>query len=200
MADLIKLTERDRGRVKAHLLALEPEARWRRFLGGMADSSIERYVEGLGQPRDLLIGAPAAGERPALAGLLGLAHAAMLMHEGLCTAEIGLSVLAPARGRGLGRQLLRRAMDEARRLGAQRVWLLFSADNRPMEALAKSAGAARLAGTSVRQALIDLHAPLHALSQPAPWGAPLSRASGEPARARNHGRCASARGSLAGDR
>ena len=197
MAELIKLTERDRWRVKAHLLALEPESRWLRFLGGMADSSIERYVDGLGQPRDVLIGALSAGERPAL---VGLAHAAMLMHEGSSTAEIGLSVLAPARGQGLGRQLLRRAMDEAGRLGAQRVLLLFSADNRPMEALAKGAGAARLAGTSVRQALLDLHAPAMPAAMPASWRAPLSRASGEPARARNHGRCASAPGSLAGDR
>jgi GNAT superfamily N-acetyltransferase len=157
MTELIELSERDRRRIAAHLLALEPESRWRRFLAGVADTSIQSYVDGLGSPRDVLIGAVDASEGPAL---IGLAHAGLCLDDdGVITAEIGLSVLAPARGVGLGSQLMRHAMAEAGRLGARRAVLHFSADNRPMQALARGIAGARVTGASVRQAAFDLQPP-----------------------------------------
>ena len=166
LTELITLTEQDRGRIAAHLLALEPESRWRRFLAGVADSSIQTYVDGLGAPRDILIGAvegakeakevEGAAEPGDVPALIGLAHAALWPEDGVLTAEIGLSVLAAAREAGIGRQLLRQAMVEAGRRGARRAVLQFSADNRAMRALLKSTAGALFTGASVRQAAFNL--------------------------------------------
>jgi len=151
--DLLALDERDRPRLASHLLSLEPDARHHRFLASVADSSIERYVQGLSQARDVLVGAAVPARGGALAGL---AHAALFMHDGMPAAELGLSVLAPSRRKGLGQRLLRHAMALVRRLGAQRMLLYFSADNRAMHALARSAGGIFLPGHQIREVVIDL--------------------------------------------
>ncbi|MEU0373476.1 GNAT family N-acetyltransferase [Streptomyces sp. NPDC006283] len=52
----------------------------------------------------------------------------------------GLAVAAPARGRGVGRTLLRAACDEARRQGARRITLRVLSHNVPARALYEAEG------------------------------------------------------------
>ena len=169
---------RDRARVEAHLRALEPAARRSRFLASVADSSLERYVQGLHPPHDVLIGALQAAHGT---GLVGLAHLALFTHQGLAAAELGLSILAPARGQGLGRRLTKHAMAVASGLGAKRLVLFFDADNRAMDALARSIGGHGVPHSgAMREVVVELGiAPLTrpALRQPAPrpGGALLQR-------------------------
>lgn len=53
---------------------------------------------------------------------------------------ITLAVSASRRRQGLGRRLVTRAMDEARRLGARRMFLEVAADNAPGQALYRALG------------------------------------------------------------
>lgn len=86
-----------------------------------------------------------------------------------------IAVDEPARGRGLGRTMLRELMDEARRRGAHRLFLEVRADNPAAQALYTSEGFTRLrrrrgyyqpSGVDAIVMLADLTAP----SGPEPTG------------------------------
>ncbi len=73
--------------------------------------------------------------------VVGLAHAAPYPQGGGLVAEIGISVDAGARRQGLGRRLLRAALEAVgQRSPAGRVHVLFRTMNSAMAALARSLG------------------------------------------------------------
>ena len=135
MHRLTTLDARQHGVLTAHLLSLDAADRSARFSGAVDDAGIRRYVAGIGAAGNVLVGA-LRGRR-----LVGLAHAAVYAVRGELAAEIGISVDAGARKRGLGRQLLRAALDAARRLEVGRVHVVFASVNTAMAALARSLGA-----------------------------------------------------------
>jgi ribosomal protein S18 acetylase RimI-like enzyme len=88
------------------------------------------------RPREFLV-AELAGEA---VGYIKLARPTPLASNGHVRQIQGLVVDAPARGRGVGRALLRAAMAEARRQGASRITLRVLGHNAPARALYASEG------------------------------------------------------------
>jgi GNAT superfamily N-acetyltransferase len=126
-----RLGSHERDRIRQHLLALDDADRAVRFGTAAGDDAIARYVETLDFGRDTLLGVRAPG-----GALLGLAHVALAGG----TAELGLSVSAGARSRGLGRALAEAALAEAIRCGASEFRFDCSAANAGMRALAAHLG------------------------------------------------------------
>ncbi len=134
MVVLDPLDSRHRSLMAQHLLSLSADDRVDRFMAMVSDDYVLRYVNGIGYARDILIGAFHEG------ALVGLAHAAVYLDQGDLVTEVGVSVQASARRRGLGRLLLVASIDAARRFNVRRVLVLFRATNRAMAALTRSVG------------------------------------------------------------
>ena len=132
---LVVLDARHRRAFTAHLRSLDTEDRCGRFWSPVNDAYIERYAQGLVGDGHVLVGAM-RGRR-----IVGLAHAALYADgaDGLA-AEIGISVDVDARKQGLGRRLMRAAIEAVARRRAGRVHVLFNAANTAMAALARSLG------------------------------------------------------------
>jgi len=130
VALLERLGEDDREGLIGHLVALEPEDRRLRFGVAVDDAFIERYVGRIDFARDVVFGAcTGPGD------WLGVGH---LVLEGE-HAELGLSVLKGARGRGLGAAIFRFAVAHAARAGASRLYLHFLTSNKAILSIARSA-------------------------------------------------------------
>lgn len=129
------LHARHRAQVRAHLLALDGADRTRRFGHLASDERIKTYVDQMDFDRDEIFG---TFDRRLC--LLTLGHLAMDKAAG--SAEFALSVLARARGRGLGSQLFHHAITHARNRGVHTLVLNVAYDNAPMMAIIRRAGAA----------------------------------------------------------
>lgn len=129
------LHERHLPQIRAHLLALDPADRQLRFGHVVSDERLRHYAEQLDFKRDLVFG---SFDRRLT--LLTLGHLALDLEEG--TAEFAVSVLARARGRGLGSQLFEHAVTHARNRGVHTLYLQVARENAPMLAIARRAGAA----------------------------------------------------------
>lgn len=117
----------------AHLLRLDAEDRLLRFQGYMSDEAVDAYVESLDWFGGVVIAYFVEGEMRAAAHLSwtrGLVR----------TGEIGLSVEAPFRRRGVGTALLRRAMTVARNRFVSDVELLCMPENTAMRRVAAHLG------------------------------------------------------------
>ncbi|MGE0096505.1 MAG: GNAT family N-acetyltransferase [Alphaproteobacteria bacterium] len=117
----------------AHLLRLGAEDRLLRFQGYLSDEAIDAYVESLDWFGGVVIAYFVDGEVRAAAHLSwtrGLVR----------TGEIGLSVEAPFRRRGVGTALLRRAMTVARNRFVSDVGLLCMPENAAMRRVAAHLG------------------------------------------------------------
>lgn len=119
-------------KLAAFLLALCDDDRYRRFGRAMPDDAIRAYVAHIAWSEWVLLGA--FNSQAELVGVLELADA----RPGAC--EIAVAVARAYRGKGVGRELMERALLKARVRGKDRVTLLCQADNEPMRRLAKSAG------------------------------------------------------------
>jgi len=131
---LMMLDSTHREQLTAHLLALNREDRADRFIGTVNDDYVQRYVNGIGYARDVLIGA--LQERR----LIALAHAAMYLEHGELVSEVGVSVESNLRRNGLGKRLLHAAIDAAKRFNVRRVYVIFRTGNAAMAALTRSVG------------------------------------------------------------
>jgi len=131
------LVLRDLPAVEAHLLALELVDRCQRFRACRSDAALAAYVAGLDLERVILIGAfdPRSG------ALVGLAEAHLDDAQRPASAELSVSVLAPWRNAGLGRRLVRQALEVAFRCGARAARFEFSTSNRPLIGLLQALGA-----------------------------------------------------------
>ena len=135
------LGPRHRGRIAAHLLALDGSDRYLRFGYAASDEQIGRYVDGLDFKRDDIYG---IFNRKLV--LIAMAHVAVEAALGddpaLSThAEFGVSVLKSARGRGYGGRLFERAVTHARNEGRDTLFIHALSENTVMLKIARNAGA-----------------------------------------------------------
>src|SRR4249919_1460142 len=128
---ICELFEEDVQLLLAFFLRLSAADRYHRFGRPMTDESISAYVARLAWTDSVFLGAFDRGAK--LVGLLELAD----VRNG---AEIAVVVDPSARGKGLGKTLMGRALLKAKVQGAERVVLLCQMDNEPMRRLARSAG------------------------------------------------------------
>jgi GNAT superfamily N-acetyltransferase len=126
-----------RGRIAAHLVALDGDDRYLRFGYPATDEQIERYVAGLDFERDDIFGI--YNRKLELIAMAHLAYSAD--PEMTSCAEFGVSVLRKARGRGYGQRLFERAVMHARNEGVEMLFIHALTENRAMLRIASKAGA-----------------------------------------------------------
>jgi GNAT superfamily N-acetyltransferase len=133
------LAERHRSRVLQHLLALNDDDRLLRFGQVAGDAQIERYVAAMNFEHDEIFGIFGRSLRIVALAHLALSDTALpdASHQG----ELGLSVLASARGRGLGGHLFDRATVQARNRGATSMVIHLARHNTAMLHIVQKAGA-----------------------------------------------------------
>lgn len=129
-----------RPQVRAHLLALDGDDRQRRFGHTVSDERLRAYAAQLDFDHDQIFGTFDRRLR-----LVALGHLALETRAGTDgTAghgELGLSVLASARGRGLGTRLFEHAVMHARNRGVHTLHIHLARDNTAMLAIVQRAGA-----------------------------------------------------------
>lgn len=127
----LTLSPRRRPALLRHFKALNAEDRRLRFGHPISDEVIALYVASLDPQHDGLFVARDARRR-----IVGAAHVAL--RDG--RAEVGLSVLARARGLGLGTRLFQSAAEFARARGATRIDMHFLSENRGIQHIARKCG------------------------------------------------------------
>lgn len=125
---VLTLSDSDRWRLRPHFKSLAIRDRRLRFGAVLNDAAINRYVDHIDFDLDAVL-AVACGEDVPLA----VVHVAPV-GEG---AELGLSVLAPQRGRGMGGALFAAAAALARERGFGRIFMHCLRENRAILALAR---------------------------------------------------------------
>ena len=127
----VRLLEQDRPALEAHFTSLGRDDRRLRFGSQVADETLKAYVARIDIGQDGLF----AVQDEALA-LVAVVHVAVTGEA----AELGLSVLPGARGRGLGNALFRRAMTFLRNRGVREVFVHCLSENGAMMHLARKNG------------------------------------------------------------
>ena len=139
-----ELAERDRRRILMHFLSLDDSDRLLRFGSVLPDELITRYVQKLDFSRDVLFGVYNEGLR-----LLGIGHLAFApraesalrdVTEKERVAEFGVSVVAAARGMGIGSRLFERAAIRCRNEDVDTLYMHCLASNQTMMHIAHKAG------------------------------------------------------------
>lgn len=120
-----------RTQILEHLLRLSQDDRRLRFGVPLADDSIAAYVTRLDFARDAVFGVRDDGGT-----LSGLAHVARIDDA----VELGLSVDAAYRGRGIAKALFRRAKLHARNRGVRQLFMHCLSENAAMMHIAREAG------------------------------------------------------------
>ena len=132
--DWVALLERldagDRDGLREHFLALDPDDRRLRFGLPVSDEHIRRYVDGIDLDADVVFGVCSG-----TGTWLGVGHLTLGRED----AELGLSVLPDARGRGLGAAIFRFALAHASRAGVRRVYMHCLTSNRAILSIARAA-------------------------------------------------------------
>jgi GNAT superfamily N-acetyltransferase len=117
--------------LERHFLALDTEDRRLRFGISLGDAALRAYVRRVDFERDAVFGVLDDELE-----LLGVAHLA----RDTASAELGVSVLAPVRGRGIGGALLARAHTRARNWGMRSLFMHCLRENGAMMHLARKQG------------------------------------------------------------
>jgi GNAT superfamily N-acetyltransferase len=131
VALLERLHESDRAGLARHYLALDGDDRRLRFGVQVTDEFIGAYVDGVDFERDVVFGVcSGAGHQ-----WLGVGHLVLNGED----AELGLSVLPEARGKGLGAAIFRFAVAHAARRGVRRLFMHFLTRNKAVLAIARGA-------------------------------------------------------------
>ena len=147
MISIRRLRTADRGAVAAHLLALSGEDRRLRFGGPSSDDYLRGYVARINFDRDAVFGFLADD-----LSLVGAAHVAIV--DGV--AELGLSVLATYRRRGIGPALFQRASDFARNHSIRTLFMRCLAENAAMMHIARKSGMKIVTGGGAAEAHLQL--------------------------------------------
>ena len=126
-----RLSVHSRDTFRTHLQALGPDDVRLRFGTPLGQEAIAAYVERIDFDSDVIFGV--------FGGALMLEGAAHLAFSG-DLAELGVSVLAHARGRGVGGALVRRAAEHARNRFVPRLYMHCLAENAAMIRIARRAG------------------------------------------------------------
>lgn len=128
---IVRLDDSHRPALLAHFLSLGVEDRHLRFGFTARDGTIERYAGDIDFTRDAVFGVRGASRR-----FDGIVHLALENNH----AEIGVSVLASARGRGIGSALVERAAAQARDRGIKVLFVQCLSENRAMVHIARTLG------------------------------------------------------------
>ena len=128
----VRLRAADREALTQHFLALGAEDRRLRFGATLTDDAIRALEERIDFDRDEIFGI--AGED---LSLLAVVHVAFYPDG---RAELGLSVLPPARGQGLGNALFSRAVMHLVNRGVREVFVHCIAENAAMLHIARKHG------------------------------------------------------------
>ena len=123
-----RLGESARPELERHFLALSPEDVRLRFGSMLSAPAIEEYVARIDFDRDAVFGV-----HDETLALVGVAHVGFTDDM----AELGVSVLAGHRGRGIGGALLARASEHARNRFVGRLYMHCLAENTAMMRLAR---------------------------------------------------------------
>ena len=145
-----RLDQSQRRRLADHLLALEPADVRLRFGYSMTPEAIERYVADIDFGTDTVFAVLDDD-----LSLLGAAHLAFADQE----AELGVSVLARCRGRGVGSALFARAEEHARNRFVSRLFMHCLAENAAMMRIARRAGMDIAMEAGDAEAFLHLEAP-----------------------------------------
>lgn len=140
---IVELDDSHRPLILAHLLALSPEDRRLRFSHSLSDSGIAKYLDGIDFSTDSMFGIFGRDSE-----LLGVVHLGVLNQKPDGTpceegedcpkaAELGISLLAQARGHGLGTLLFQRALKRARNEGVELLFIHTLMENQPMRRIAQ---------------------------------------------------------------
>jgi GNAT superfamily N-acetyltransferase len=130
------LGPRHRPKIGAHLLSLDVADRYLRFGYAASDEQIANYVAQIDFERDEVFGI--CNRR---LDLVAVAHLAHLLDSEPPASEFGVSVLARARGRGLGHRLFDHATLHARNRGVRRLLIHALSENNAMLKIARDFGA-----------------------------------------------------------
>ncbi len=131
------LSPRHRAGIIRHLLALSDEDRYLRFGYAAQETQIRAYVDNLNFERDEIYGIYNRQVK-----LIAIAHLAFSSDPKTQNcAEFGVSVLAEARGKGLGTELFDRAITHARNQGVDLMFIHALTENAAMLKIARNAGA-----------------------------------------------------------
>lgn len=112
-----------RGEIFAHYTRLDIEARTLRFMNPIPDAALVKLIN---QSHNALV--VPLWDQDNLRGVCEV-------HLSPTNAEIGISLEAPLRGRGLGRQLLKAGLNVARIAGSTCAEFFFASDNTAMNRL-----------------------------------------------------------------
>jgi GNAT superfamily N-acetyltransferase len=131
-----ELTANDRERLLAHFLSLNADDRLLRFGQAVPDHVVENYVRMIDFTRDTVFGV-----FDGQLALAGVGHLAYLPPEGdKRMAELGVSVLENARGKGVGSKLFERAAMHCRNTRVTTLYIYCLSRNTTMMHIAKKAG------------------------------------------------------------
>lgn len=144
-----RLGDINREHLRAHFLQLDAEDRHLRFGSSLNDSAIIHYVDGIDFERDEVYAVADDAQT-----ILGVVHIAVLPQE----AELGLSVLAVARGQGIGNALFERAVMHLRNRCVREVLVRCLHQNAAMMHLAHKHGMKIQQDGSDREARLELPA------------------------------------------
>jgi GNAT superfamily N-acetyltransferase len=142
-----ELLPAEREKLLAHLVALEPEDRRLRFGHVTSDARLCQYVEGIDFARDAVFVVTDAE-----LAVVGAAHVARADDH----AELGVSVLTQARGRGVGAALLDRSANRARTWGLSVLFMTCLAENEAMLRLAHKQSLKVAVSTGEAEAFVTL--------------------------------------------
>lgn len=140
-----ELSERDRRGLLMHFLSLNANDRALRFGAAISDDMVTRYVQMLDFARDSVFGVYDDDLE-----LVGVGHLAFVPREAIpvlreatakvLVAEFGVSVLAQARGQGVGSKLFERAAIHCRNHDVDTLTMQCLASNQLMMHIARKAG------------------------------------------------------------
>ena len=125
------LTPSDQPAIVDHLLGLRGEDRVLRFNATLPDDKVAAYVGRWSYANDIVEGAW-DGDR-----LVGLIHLPVFRAGPDLLAELGVSVDAGWRKRGIATRLARRVVEASRERGVGRIYVNFLTRNRPMHCLSR---------------------------------------------------------------
>lgn len=134
---IVELHEADRSAIRNHLMRLSHEDRYLRFFATLNDSAIEHYAMDM---IDLHNGC-AFGAIDGNGRLVGLAHAgAIKTKDGKQQCEVGFSIDADVRSRGLSKLLMAQVLIYCQNHDVEKLCMSCLRENKRMQALARYFG------------------------------------------------------------
>ncbi|HEU5436573.1 MAG TPA: GNAT family N-acetyltransferase [Telluria sp.] len=134
-----QLQERDRFRMRKHFLSLDKDDRLLRFGTVLPDEQVIAYVDKINFERDTIYGVYNHVFKLVAVGHLAFAPASKDTAKEK-SAEFGVSVLASARGQGIGSKLFQRAAIHCRNADVDTLYMQCLSSNQTMMHIAKKAG------------------------------------------------------------